>query len=198
TLNVGWSALVSAVQDLSGASDEDIHQIYLDRGDLGEMAERLLGSAPQLSGPNPAVIQSQFSELVKVSGAANKMPVVLDLLRSLSPAEAKYVIKIITGDLRIGLKENTVEEAIASAFDRPIEAIRRANMMLGDVGETAVLAKRGELDNIAIGLFRPVKFMLATPADTEDEIFATFAGSFFIEDKYDGIRGQLHVSEGRA
>jgi DNA ligase-1 len=207
TLNVGWSALVSAVQDLSGASDEDIHQIYLDRGDLGEMAERLLGSPPQLSasrsaeegsGPSPAVIQSQFSELVKISGAANKMPVVLDLLRSLSPAEAKYVIKIITGDLRIGLKENTVEEAIASAFDRPIEAIRRANMMLGDVGETAVLAKRGELDNIVIGLFRPVKFMLATPADTEDEIFATFAGSFFIEDKYDGIRGQLHVSEGRA
>src|SRR5438093_6356474 len=44
TLNVGWSALVNAVQDLSGASDEDIHQIYLDRGDLGEMAERLLAS----------------------------------------------------------------------------------------------------------------------------------------------------------
>jgi DNA ligase-1 len=126
------------------------------------------------------------------------MPAVLDLLRALGPTEAKYVIKIITGDLRIGLKENTVEEAIARAFDRPIEAVRRANMMLGDVGETAVLARRGELDSIAIGLFRPVKFMLATPADTEDEIFATFAGPFYIEDKYDGIRGQLHASDGRA
>src|SRR5947207_10847390 len=115
------------------------------------------------------------------------LPLVLDLFRSLSPIEAKYVIKIITGDLRIGLKENTVEEAIARAFDRPIEAVRRANMMLGDVGETAVLAKRGELTSIQLGLFRPVKFMLATPADTEDEIFATFPGPFYIEDKYEGI-----------
>ena len=126
------------------------------------------------------------------------MPAVLDLLRSLAPVEVKYVIKIITGDLRIGLKENTVEEAIARAFDRPIDAVRRANMVLGDIGETAVLAKRGELDKIALGLFRPVKFMLATPADAEDEIFATFHGAFYVEDKYDGIRGQLHLSDGRA
>src|SRR5437660_906985 len=196
TLNVGWSALVNAVQDLSGASDEDIHQIYLDRGDLGEMAERLLqGSGEGLS---PAAIQSKFSGLVKISGASNKMPAVLDLLRSLSPTEAKYVIKIITGDLRIGLKENTVEEAIARAFDRPVDAVRRANMILGDIGETAVLARRGDLDQIALGLFRPVKFMLATPADTEDEIFATFPNAFYIEDKYDGIRGQLHANAGRA
>src|SRR5215831_1448356 len=93
TLNVGWSALVSAVQDLSGASDEDIHQIYLDRGDLGEMAERLFASPSGRGrcdsqradaageGPNPATIQSKFSDLVKLSGASNKMPAVLDLLR---------------------------------------------------------------------------------------------------------------------
>ena len=213
TLNVGWSALVNAIQDLSGASDEDIHQIYLDRGDLGEMAERLLPSPSgggreararqgEASGegesPAPAAIQSKFSDLVKLSGASNKMPAVLDLLRSLAPAEAKYVIKIITGDLRIGLKENTVEEAIARAFNRPIDAIRRANMVLGDIGETAVLAKQGELDKIVLGLFRPVKFMLATAADTEDEIFATFPGAFYIEDKYDGIRGQLHVNDAKA
>ena len=111
TLNVGWSALVNAVQGLSGASDEDIHQIYLDRGDLGEMAERLLPSPSergQAEVPGPALVQSRFADLVKLSGATNKMPAVLGLLRSLTPIEAKYVIKIITGDLRIGLKENTV------------------------------------------------------------------------------------------
>src|SRR5262249_29700586 len=100
--------------------------------------------------------------------------------------------------LRIGLKENTVEEAIAKAFERPADAVRRANMVLGDIGETAVQAKHGEFDKLSLAMFRPVKFMLATPADTEDEIFATFAGAFYVEDKYDGIRGQLHVSEGRA
>src|SRR5262245_21168484 len=204
TLNVGWSALLNAVQKISGAADEDIHQAYLDRGDLGEVAERLLTShdpSPGHAGDgtlSPAEVQSKFAEIVTVSGAANKLPTLLDLFGSLTPAEAKYVIKIITGDLRIGLKENTVEEAIAKAFERPADAVRRANMVLGDVGETAVLAKRGEFDKLTLALFRPVKFMLATPAETEDEIFATFSDAFYVEDKYDGIRGQLHVAEGRA
>src|SRR5437588_130914 len=144
----------------------------------------------------------RFAETAEaIAGTSSKLKKIgflADYLRSITPIEAKYVIKIITGDLRIGLKENTVEEAIARAFDRPIEAVRRANMVLGDIGETAVLARREELDKIALGMFRPVKFMLATPADTEDEIFATFPGAFYIEDKYDGIRGQLHASEGRA
>jgi DNA ligase-1 len=198
TLNVGWSALVDAVQRISGASDEEIHDIYLERGDLGEMAERLLTRHTAEAALCPAQVQATFAELVKISGASNKLPALLDLFRCLTAPEAKYVIKIITGDLRIGLKENTVEEAIAKAFDRSADAVRRANMILGDIGETAVLAKRGELDQLALALFRPLKFMLATPAETEDEIFATFAGAFYVEDKYDGIRGQLHIGEGRA
>ena len=198
TLNVGWSALMNAVQQISGASDEDIHQTYLARGDLGEMAERLLTSHAPEGALTPSEVQAKFAELVNISGAANKLPTLLDLFRFLTPAEAKYVIKIITGDLRIGLKENTVEEAIAKAFNRAADAIRRANMVLGDIGETAVHAKRGELDQLALAMFRPVKFMLATPAETEDEIFATFPNAFYVEDKYDGIRGQLHVSDSRA
>ena len=157
TLNVGGSALVTAVQELSGASDAAIHKAYSDRGDLGEAAENLLaGTAAPLKsrrevpgeGLSPDAIQTRFSEIVKLSGASNKLPLILDLLRALNPVETKYVIKIITGDLRIGLKENTVEEAIAKAFDRPPEAVRRANMVLGDIGETAALTKRNELEQI--------------------------------------------------
>ena len=204
TLNVGWSALIDGIQQISGASDETIHRIYLDRGDLGELAEKLLRS-PSLQPERavgerltPAGVQAKLADLVKLSGASNKMAAVLNLFRSLAPSEAKYVIKIITGDLRIGLKENTVEEAIAKAFDRPADAIRRANMILGDIGEAAVLAKRGELDQVSLRMFRPVKFMLATPAETEDEIFATLPNAFYVEDKYDGIRGQLHLDTSRA
>ena len=205
TLNVGGSALVTAVQQLSGASDKAMHEAYSDRGDLGEAAENLLARASERGrrespgeGFRPDAIHTKFSELVKLSGASNKLPLILDVLRALNPVETKYVVKIITGDLRIGLKENTVEEAIAKAFERPLDAVRRANMVLGDIGETAVLAKHNELDQIALRMFRPVKFMLATPADTEDEIFATFPGAFYVEDKYDGIRGQLHVEGARA
>src|SRR5262245_56192581 len=132
TLNVGWAALMNAVQQISGASDEAIHQAYLDRGDLGEMAERLLKStaavrATELKAEStgPAAVQHELAELVKISGAGSKLPVLLELIRALTPADTKYVIKIITGDLRIGLKENTVEEAIARAFDRPADAARR-------------------------------------------------------------------------
>jgi len=198
TLNVGWSALMNAVQQVSGASDEDIHQAYLDRGDLGEVAERLLQHTSASGSLSPAEVQSRFVELVTISGSTNKLPVLLDLVRFLTPGEAKYVIKIVTGDLRIGLKENTVEEAIAKAFQRPPNDVRRANMILGDIGQTAALARRGELDNLSLAVFRPVKFMLATPVETEDEVFSIFAGAFYVEDKYDGIRGQLHIDEGRA
>jgi DNA ligase-1 len=204
TLNVGWSALMTAIQQLSGASDDGIHQVYLERGDLGEMAQRLLTSHHPPEGQvgesslSPGAVQSRLAGLVTISNAAGKLSALLDLFRHLSPAEAKYIVKIITGDLRIGLKENTVEEAIAKAFERPADAVRRANMILGDIGETAVLANRNDLDQLSLAMFRPVKFMLATPAETEDEIFATLSGPFFVEDKYDGIRGQLHISEGRA
>src|SRR5688572_1378845 len=121
TLNVGWSALINAVQQISGATDETIHDIYLERGDLGESAERLLAGRPAEGSLSPAQVQAKFGELVKLSGPANKLPVILDLIKGLSPVEAKYVVKIVTGDLRIGLKENTVEEAIAKAFTRSIE-----------------------------------------------------------------------------
>ena len=196
TLNVGWAALARAIQDISGASDQDMHDAYMERADLGEVAEKLLPSRDH-SDVTSSQVFATFEELVNISGAA-KLPVLTDLLRKLSPREAKYIAKIITGDMRIGLKENTVEEAIAKAFDRSVDAVRRANMSLGDIGETAVLAKRGNVGDTTLRLFRPLKFMLATPAETEDEIFANFSGPFYVEDKYDGIRGQLHVEPGRA
>src|SRR6186997_1746053 len=90
TLNVGWSALMNAVQQISSASDEAIHDAYLARGDLGEMAERLLAAHAAEGELSPSQVQSRFSELVKISGASNKLPALLDLFRFLTPSEAKY------------------------------------------------------------------------------------------------------------
>src|SRR6185436_7055998 len=73
TLNVGWSALMQVIQQISSASDEDIHQIYLERGDLGEMAERLLPAETSMPSLSPAQVHAKFSELVQISGAA-KLP----------------------------------------------------------------------------------------------------------------------------
>ena len=197
TLNLGGSILVRAIQQISGADSTAIENAYLEVADLGDVAEKLL---PESSSSNihPHEVFSVFESIALLSGVAPKLGAIADLLSKLSAREAKYVIKIITGDMRIGLKENTVEEAIAKAFGRPAAAVRRLNMSMGDIGETAVVARKGEPGEATTQLFRPMKFMLTTPAETEDEIFSNFSGPFYIEDKYDGIRGQLHIEPPRA
>jgi DNA ligase-1 len=141
-------------------------------------------------------------------GPIAKAPILGSLLGQCSPVEAKYIVKIITGELRIGLKEGLVEEAVASAFDCLPEDVRRANLLMGDIGKTAVLATEKRLEHTEMAPFRPVKFMLASPEPTAEAVFERVkesahksekssaedaqALSVWVEDKYDGVRAQLH------
>jgi DNA ligase 1 len=196
TLNVGGAALIRVVLDLAGATEAELGQAYLDRGDLGEAARRLLPPADH-SLFTPSDLLQGFERLAAAQGVAPKQGILRELFEGLTPTEIQFVIKIITGELRIGLKESTVEEGIAKAFDQPLDAVRRTNMALGDIGETSVRARHRNLAESGFRLFRPLKFMLATPAENEDEIHANFESAFYVEDKYDGIRGQLHVDASR-
>src|SRR5439155_1636801 len=117
---------------------------------------------------------------------------------NLSAREDQYVVKILTGDLRTGLREGLVEEAIARTFEVPLEQVKEANMLLGDIGATASLASQRQLDRAELSIFRPIKCMLATPEPTAEAIWDRFnaakeaAATVFVEDKFDGIRAQLH------
>jgi DNA ligase-1 len=102
------------------------------------------------------------------------------------------VVKILTGELRIGLGEGLLEAALAEAFGRPIGEVKRAGMLTGDLGRTAVLAREDRLASAEIALFHPLKFMLASPAEDADEIIGRLGPTAWVEDKYDGIRAQLH------
>ena len=131
-----------------------------------------------------------------VSGPAAKRTIVEGLLRRATALEAKYIIKIISGDLRIGLRESLVEEAIAVAFTSgaaPVKAtqVQRANMLLGDIGETLRLAASHRLRDARMRLFHPLALMLASPAQDAEEAFSYFSEAA-VEDKYDGIRAQAH------
>ena len=117
------------------------------------------------------------------------------LLERATPLEAKYIVKIISGDLRIGLKESLVEEAIARAFEVPLVEVKRANMLLGDLGKTLRLASEGKLAEAHLRLFHPIDFMLASPVESAEEALSYFPKSS-VEDKYDGIRAQAHIGRG--
>jgi DNA ligase-1 len=202
TLQVGGTMLWRIVGELSGRSESELAAAYRAHGDLGAVAGAVLADRANGDQP-PSAIQKQFRELAAARGPAAKGAIVRQLLTGISPLEAKYVVKIMTGDLRIGLKESLVEEAIAKAFPAAnagtqsaaahLKAVQRANMLLGDIGETLKLAVEGRLAEAKMRLFHPIGFMLASPAETAEDALAYFQHAW-VEDKYDGIRAQAHCS----
>jgi DNA ligase-1 len=106
-------------------------------------------------------VSAVFRQIAKARGAAAKTILVRELLELATPLEAKYIVKIMTGDLRIGLKESLVEEAIAKAYGSTLAEVQRANMLLGDIGETLRLAVAGKLGEAKMRMFHPLGFRLA-------------------------------------
>jgi len=193
TLQVGGTLLWRTVGEISGKGEVALTAAYRRHGDLGSAAQDVLeSSAPERSSLSVTELASVFDELARTSAAARKLSLLQDVLRRATAVEAKYVIKIISGDLRIGLRESLVEEAIAKAFDENVKAVQRANMLLGDTRETLRLAAEHKLDQAQMRLFHPIGFMLASPAQDAEEALSYFDRAA-VEDKYDGIRAQAHV-----
>jgi len=192
-LGIGGMLLARLVGELSGKSGEAMSSTYRKHGDLGEMAEELLAGSSAL-GVSLGEIAECFNQVAAIRGQSEKNELVRKLLGRAQPAEVKYIVKIMTGALRIGLRESLVEEAIAKAYERPIAAVRRANMLLGDIAETLQCAFRNELETVRFRLLHPIDFMLATPAENAAEIFKSAAEAMVVEEKYDGIRAQAHKS----
>src|SRR5579864_1679374 len=193
TLQVGGTLLWRTVGELSGKGEVALTAAYRRHGDLGAAAYEVLErSAPARSSLSVGQLASVFDELARTSTAARKLSLLQDLLRRATAIEAKYVIKIISGDLRIGLQESLVEEAIAKAFDENVKAVQRANMLLGDIRDTLRLAAEHKLDQAQMRLFHPIGFMLASPAQDAEEVLSYFDRAA-VEDKYDGIRAQAHI-----
>jgi len=140
-------------------------------------------------------VAETFRSIARASGPAAKSALVKNLLQQGTALEAKYIVKIITGELRIGLKESLVEEAIAKAYGATTADVQRANMLLGDIGETLRLAAAGRLGEARLRLFHPIGFMLASPVENAEEAF-TYFDHAAVEDKYDGIRAQAHIASG--
>jgi DNA ligase 1 len=203
TLQVGGRLLWQVVSELSRWSDAELTAEYRKLGDMGAVAAVALaktaGARENMAAALPALsvieVEGFFRKIAGVRGPAAKAVLVRELLSRVTGIEAKYLVKIMTGDMRIGLKESLVEEAIARAYDGTLAEVQRANMLLGDIGETLRLAARGALGEAHMRMFHPLGFMLASPVESAEEALSYF-GEASIEDKYDGIRAQAHVSRG--
>src|SRR5881398_10040 len=218
TLQAGWAVIYRALVAATKISDAEFHRIAASHGDLGKTAFEVLEGRTKPQSFSILESRDLFEKLHRTRGPIAKTELLQTRFANLSAREGQYVVKILTGDLRIGLREGLVEEAIARAFEAPLEQVKEANMLLGDVGATASLASQKQLDRAELSIFRPIKCMLATPEPTAEAIWercssvdAAVPGSnverdpprtadatVFVEDKFDGIRAQLHRNSKRA
>jgi DNA ligase-1 len=199
-IGLGWSAVSATVAELAAVPRSALGEAYDRFSDLGLAVADVLARAghnpdPQGS-PTLPEVAATYAAIEQASGPARKSALFRDLLARADPTTAKYLVKILSGELRIGLREGLVEAAIARAFDRPLAEVKWAGMLTGDVGELATLARDDRLGQAEMELFRPLKFMLASPAEDANEILARLGPEVWVEDKYDGIRAQLHRQEG--
>jgi DNA ligase-1 len=191
-LSIGFSILLRAVARIARKDSTELAPVLRHHGDLGAGAEEILRDHPVGSSLSLPQIAEIYASLSQQRRAPAKEALLEHTLQRLSALEAKYFIKIATGELRIGLKESLVEEAIAKAFDQTLPAVQRANMLLGDITDVLRLAVANQLSSVSLQLFRPISVMLASPAETPADLVAAFPTGALIEDKFDGIRAQVH------
>lgn len=196
----GWSVLRRALGSAAGLGEEEVRAISRRCNDAGLAARDIMSGRPSRAVLDLPAVQELFEALAVTRGPLGKQARLEEFFRSCSAIEASAVVRILTGDLRIGLKEGLLEEAIARAFGVPPDEVREAGMLLGNTGALAVAAKEGTLRNAALRVFHPVKCMLAGAEPDAAAVWKRLSGghgAVWAEDKYDGIRAQLHVMDGR-
>jgi ATP-dependent DNA ligase I len=196
-LGLGWVQQSQALAAASGADAAALNAAYLRHSDLGDAAAELLAGSAQTGKPlTVADVDAAFRSVSGAGSAEDRVATMAQLFGRATALEARYLARIAARELRIGLREGLLEEAIAAAFERPIDAVRRALMLVGEPGEAAMLARNDRLATAGLHLGRPIRFMLATPVGDADEVMRRVGEEAWIEDKYDGIRAQLHLDEG--
>jgi DNA ligase-1 len=204
---VGWAAIRAAVERAAGAPPGAFDEAYDRSSDVGRAAYDLLverdlrrgarasrasAGQPLPAGPSLTEVQAAFAAIVDARRPSARIDRLSSLLERLDPLSAMYVVKLLSGELRIGLRDGLLESAIARAFGRPLSAVRHAAMATGDLGQVALLAREDRLAEARPTLFRPLLPMLASPARDAQEIVRRLGTPLWAEDKYDGIRAQLH------
>ncbi len=190
--NTGFAALRDVLCEIDPRAEEFLGPLLLRTGDLGAAVEQLFSTRVGQPCLTLVKVKVYFDSLAKASRNLQKREITRAILLRATPAEAKYIIKILFGDMRIGLQESLVESSMARAFKQDLTKIQFANMLLGDIGESALLARHNNLESAQMRLLHPIKPMLASPEESTEKILQYMKGQGFAEDKYDGLRAQIH------
>jgi len=205
SLDVSWATLSGIIKRVTGVSWQVFTEAFNRTGDVGAAAKvvfensRVKKQMP-LFGETLTVrgVRRSFEAIAEATGQGSrdkKERLIEALLSYASPLEAKYLVKIIIGEMRTGFHEGLMEQAISEAFNVPLEMVQRASMVLGDVGMVAAIAKnegREGLLRAGFKIFRPVKLMLAQMAADVVEAIKEHGGKTAFEYKLDGARVQIH------
>jgi len=198
---IGSRTILAAARRLYGPTDDELSRAYREKGDLGEALALVMRPPLVLDlfaeTLEPANLLDMLEELAAATGTSlgKRRDAVTEraLRASRTPREVAYVVKILLGELRIGLREGLVLDAIAHAFAADPASVRRAAMAAGDIGAVALAARAGTLDAIAVRYGAAIGSMLASPVVFGSSYRELATGTWLVEDKYDGIRVQAHV-----
>jgi DNA ligase 1 len=206
-LSVGGAIVSDAVLELLKVDPPTYYDTVVSSGEIGEALSKLWDRSRAGAGSRAVGgdlesrlllqdVSNAFDDLASTGNQQRKRDIVRELFsRCRTGREAAYVAKIIFGDLRTGVQEGVLHYAIAQGFGRDGKAVQRAQLLVGDLGEVAVLAKQDRLASATFALFHPIQFMLATAQETAEDAARTMDGrAFLAEDKLDGIRAQVHKS----
>ena len=193
-LSLGGSALGMAL--LSGAPDllpDELHAAWLRHSDAGDAAGDVWARVQPVGPPVELCdMEDAFAALEQKSGPTEKVPFLVDLFRRMSADELRAFVKVMLSETRIGVQEGTVEDAVAAMSALPLDEVRAANRHRANLGQVALDARAGSLSEHAFAYFTPVDPMLAHPSEDTAEVIRRLGTPVWVENKYDGVRCQLH------
>jgi len=205
TLDVSWATLSEIIRRITGVDWKVFLEAFNKTGDVGSAAKvvfencKVRRQAVLFEKPLTILeVRRSFEAIAETVGygSREKKERLIEALLSLaSPLEAKYLVKIFIGEMRTGFHEGLMEQAVSKAFQIPLEAVKRASMVLGDIGTVAALIKtegKEALSKIGFQVFRPVKLMLAQMVNNVAEALKEHGGKTAFEYKLDGARVQIH------
>ncbi|MEM3899270.1 MAG: ATP-dependent DNA ligase, partial [Candidatus Bathyarchaeia archaeon] len=209
TLEVSWATISEIIKRITRVSREVFTEAFSKTGDVGSAAKIVFEKSKvkrQVSLFKRTLtimdVRKSFEAIAEATGPGSrekKERLLEALLSSASPLEVKYLVKIIIGEMRTGLQEGLMEQAVSEAFHVPVDVIRKASMTLGDIGTVASMAKtqgKEGLLKVSLMVFRPVKLMLAQTAASVAEALKEHGGKTAFEYKLDGARVQIHKEGG--